>query len=131
MPVHSHSLPDLRVQLETQVDFLNQVSRHAVDTIRQLSELSLRTARQLLDDGMLLGHALAACKDPIQLGSVAMREAQPAAEHWRIWHGALLGVLTSSGATLAHDANDGGWTAARNAASARTGEDAGAAHNPT
>lgn len=132
MPVYSPSLPDLRVQLETQADFLNQVSRHALDTLRQLSELNLRTARQLFEDGLGFARALAACKDPVQVGAVAMREAQPAAEHWRSWHGALLGVLTSGSATLAHDANDGGWNAARSAASTRTGgEDVGAAHNPT
>jgi hypothetical protein len=126
--------PDLRTQLEAQADFLTQVSRHMVDTIRQLSELNLRTARQLTDDGLRLGRALASCNDPFQMSTVAMRETQPAAEHWRSWQSALMGVLTSGGAVLAHDANDGSWQAARGAttAGARAGfEDVGAAHNPT
>ena len=128
MPAFSPALPDLRAQFETQVDFLNQVSRHALDTIKQLSDLNLQTTRRMIDDGIRLGRALAACNDPVQMGSLAMREIPPAAEGWRNWHGALLNVLTSGGATLARDANDGSWQAARSAARV---DDAGAAHNPT
>jgi hypothetical protein len=128
MNAFSLPLPDLRTQLGAQLDFLNQVSHHAFDTIRQLSELNMRTARQMLDDGVKLGQALASCDDPFQMSAIALRETQPAAEHLQIWQSALMGVLTSSGAVLAHDANDGGWQAARRAAG---GEDVGAAHNPT
>jgi hypothetical protein len=137
MPAFSPSFPDLRSQLEAQTDFLTQVSRHTLDTLKQLSELNMRTARQLIDDGLRLGRALASCNDPFQLSTVAMRETQPAAEHWRSWQSALMSVLTSGGAALAHDANDGSWQAARGAtagaaASARAGvEDVDAARTPT
>ena len=47
MPAFPSSFPDLRAHLEAQVDFLSQVSRHAVDTIEQLSDLNLRIACQL------------------------------------------------------------------------------------
>ena len=113
MPVFSPSLPDLRVRLETQVDFLNQVSHHAIDTVKQLSDLNLHMARQLQGDGIRLGRALASCSDPLQMGSVMMREFPLAAEAWRNWHSSLMSVLTASGAT-------------------RPGvEDMGAAHNAT
>lgn len=138
MPAFSPSFPDLRAQLEAQVDFLTQVSHHALDAARQISELNLRAARQLTDDGYKLGRALASCNDPFQMSTVALRETQPAAEHWRSWQGALMGVLTSGATTFAHDANDGSWQAARSAtaaaasSAARAGaEDVGAAHNPT
>jgi hypothetical protein len=131
MPAFSPSLPDLRSQLGAQVDFLTQISQHAIDTVRQLSELNVRAARQLLDDGVKLGRALASCDDPFQIGTVAMRETQPAAEHWRNWQSSLMGVLSAGGATFAHDANDGGWQAARSAATGTAAEDVGAAHNPT
>lgn len=127
----SPSLPDLRSQLGAQVDFLTQVSQHAIDTARQLSELNVHAAHQLLDDGFRAGRALASCSDPLQIGTVALREAQPAAEHWHSWQGALMGVLSAGGATFAHDANDGSWQAARTAAAGATAEDVGAAHNPT
>ena len=132
MPAFSPSLPDLRSQLGAQVDFLTQVSQHAIDTARQLSELNVRAARQLIDDGLRLGRALASCNDPFQIGTVAMRETQPAAQHWQSWQNSLMGVLSAGGATFAHDANNGSWQAARSAAAARAGyEDVGAAHNPT
>lgn len=126
MPARSYfdssSLPDLRTQFGAQVDFLDQVSHHALDTTRQLSELNVRCImallRQIIDDGIRLGRALLACNDPLQAGAIALRS----------WQASLVGVLASSGATLAHDANDGGWQAARRAAG---GEDFGAAHNPT
>ena len=47
MPAFPYFFPYLRAHVEAQVDFLNQVSRHAVDTVEQLSELNLRIARQL------------------------------------------------------------------------------------
>ncbi|MFC5480890.1 hypothetical protein [Massilia suwonensis] len=128
----SASLPDLRAQFGAQADFLDQVSHHAFDTARQLGELNVRRIillmRQVVDDGIRIGRALLACNDPLQMGSVALRETQPAAEHLRSWQSLLMSVLASSGATLAHDANDGGWQAARRATGA---EDVGAAHNPT
>jgi hypothetical protein len=106
----------LRTQLETQVDFLTQLSRHGVDALGQLGALNLQAARQLIDDGMELGRALAACRDPFQMVSATIRLTQPAAEHWRSWQSGVMRVLAASGATLAHDANDGGWQAARQAA---------------
>ena len=106
-------LPDLRARLINQVDFLDQLSRHACDSASQLGELNLRSARQLADDGFRLGRALASSENPFQLGAAALRETQPVAEHLFIWQSALMGMLTTSGATLAHDANDGGWQAAR------------------
>ncbi|MFC5511190.1 hypothetical protein ACFPOU_08625 [Massilia jejuensis] len=124
MPAFSPSFPDLRAQYEAQVDFLNQVSCHALDTLKQLSDLNMHMTRRIVDDALRIGHALAACNDPVQMGSVALREIPPAAEDWRSWQSSLMNVLTAGGATLARDANDGGWQAARNAASA------GAAHTP-
>lgn len=124
--------PALRAQLETQVDFITRLSRHGFDALGQLSELNVHASRQLIGDGIQLGRALAACSDPFQLVSVAMRETQPAAEHWRSWQTGLMRVLAASGATMARDANDGGWQAARGAAGAMEGaETYGAAHNPT
>ena len=130
MPVFPSSFPDLRAHVEAQVDFLSQVSRHAVDTIEQLSDLNLRIARQMTGDGIRLGRALAACSDPMQMGALAMREIPPAAEGWRGWQGALMKVLAASGATLAHDANDGSWQAARSAGSAAHAAGVGSAPAP-
>jgi hemerythrin-like domain-containing protein len=68
MPAFPSSFPDLRAQVQAQVDFLNQVAHHAVDTVEQLSDLNLRTARQMSGEG------------------------------WRSWQGALMKMLTPSGA---------------------------------
>lgn len=124
--------PALHAQLETQLNYLTQVSRHSFDALGQLGTLNVQAARQLIDDSMELGRALAACKDPLQLFPATMRAVQPAAEHWRAWQTGVMRVLASSGAVLAHDTNDGGWQAARGAAGTLDRvEKVGAAHNAT
>lgn len=107
--------PAMHAQLEAQVDLITQMQRHATEALGQLGELNLRMMRQLMDDSVKLGRALAACQDPFQMSAVAMRESQPAAEHWRAWQSALMQVLSSGGASLARDANNGSWQAARGA----------------
>jgi len=117
MPAYSPDNPALQAQLDAQVDVLTQMSRHAVDAAGQLGELNLRMMRQVIEDTIRFGRALAACKDPFQISAVAMREAQPAAEHWRAWQGELMKVLGAGGAALARDANNSSWQAARGAES--------------
>ncbi|MET0980791.1 MAG: phasin family protein [Telluria sp.] len=132
MQVFPPNSPALHTQLESQINFFTQLSRHSFDALGQLGTLNVQAARQLIDDGMELGRALAACKDPLQFIPVTMRVTQPAAEHWRSWQNDVMRVLASSGAALAHDANDGGWQAARGAASTLDRADQfGAARNPT
>jgi hypothetical protein len=116
MPAFAPALPDLRTQFETQVDFLHQLSRHTLDTRKQLNDLNLHMLHQLFDDGVRLGRALASCNNPAQAGALAMGAIPPAADAWRTWQSSLVSVLTASGAMLAHDANDGSWQAARSAA---------------
>ena len=112
--------PALHAQLETQVDFITQLSRYSFDALGQLATLNMQAARQMIDDSMELGRALAACKDPLQVIPVTMRVTQPAAEHWRTWQSGVMRVLASSGATFAQVSKDGGWQAAQ----------PGAARNP-
>ena len=127
--------PALHAQLETQLDFLTQLSRYNFDALGQLAKLNMQAARQLIDDSMELGRALAACKDPLQVIPVTMRVTQPAAEHWRTWQTGVMRVLASSGATFAQATKEGGLQAARSAASSaaisvdRAGQ-FGAACNP-
>jgi hypothetical protein len=132
MQVSPPNNPALHAQLETQLNVLTQLSRQGFDALGQLATLNMHAARQLIDDGMELGRALAACRDPLQFIPVTMRAAQPAAEHWRTWQSGVMRVLAASGASLAHTTNDGGWQAARGAQGAiDRAEQFGAAHNPT
>jgi len=117
MPTFPTDNPALRAQLDTQVDLFTQMSRHAVDAAGQIGELNLRMMRQMFDDSIRFGRALAACKDPFQMGAVAMREAQPTTEHLRAWQAELMKVLGAGTAALARDANNGSWQAARGAES--------------
>lgn len=117
MPTFPTDHPALQAQLNAQVDFFTQMSRHAVDAAGQIGELNLRMMRQMFDDSIRFGRALAACKDPFQMGAVAMREIQPTVEHLRAWQGELMTMLGAGTATLARDANNSSWQAARGAGS--------------
>ena len=90
------SSPALRAQLDTQVNLLTHLSRQAFDALGQLGTLNLQATRQLIDDGMELGRALAACTDPFQLVPVTMRATRPALEHWRAWQSGVLRVLAQN-----------------------------------
>lgn len=125
MQAFANSNPALRAQ----VDFFTQLSHHLTDALAQLGELNLRAMRQLADDGIRLGRALADCQDPFQMGAVAMREAQPSAEHWRAWQTGLMQVLSTGGAALARDANNGSWQAARGASDFMRADGSGAVPN--
>jgi len=133
MPTFPTDNPALRAQLDTQVDLFTQMTRHAVDAAGQIGELNLRMMRQMFDDQIRFGRALAACKDPFQMGAVAMRETQPTVEHLRAWQGELMKVLGAGTAALARDANNGSWQAARGAESymqSGAAPDGKAAHAP-
>ena len=127
MPTFPTDNPAVQAQLDAQVDLFSQMSRHAVDAAGQLGELNLRMMRQMIDDSIRFGRALAACKDPLQMSAVAMRETQPAAEHWRAWQNELVKVLGAGTATLTRDANNGSWQAARSAESFMQAGSGGAA----
>lgn len=127
MQAFPNSHPALRAQLEAQVDLLTQMSRHTTEALGQIGERNLRMLRQMMDDSIRLGRALAACQDPFQVGAVAMRETQPTAEHWRTWQTELMKVLSAGGAALARDANNGSWQAARDAGDFMQGAGGGAA----
>jgi len=109
MPTFPTDNPALQAQLNTQVDLFTQMSRHAVDAAGQIGELNLRMMRQMFDDSIRYGRALAACKDPFQMGAVAMRETQPTVEHLRAWQGELMKVLGAGTAALAGYLRDIDW----------------------
>ena len=78
MHVFPPNSPALHAQLETQINFFTQLSRQGFDALGQLGTLNVQAARQLMDDGMELGRALSACRDPFQVIPVTMRVTQPA-----------------------------------------------------
>src|SRR5689334_5147616 len=85
--------PALRSQVETQVNFLTELSHRTYDSVRKVSELNMRYTQQLIEDSMNLGRELMGCSDPFQLTSTAINQLQPATEHLRTYQRQLMGVL--------------------------------------
>jgi phasin family protein len=96
--------PALRAHLESQVDFMNQFTQKAVDTLREVSEMNLKLARQMVEGSMHASHEMLNCTDPVQLTQAAIKQVQPASERLRSYQQHLLTVLAGAQAAFAHAA---------------------------
>lgn len=96
--------PALRAHLESQADFINQFSQKAVDTLREVSEMNLKLARQMVEGTMHASHEMLTCTDPMQLTQAAIKQVPPATERLRSYQQHLLTVLAGAQAAFAHAA---------------------------
>lgn len=94
--------PALRSQLESQVDFMTAFTSKAVDTVRQLSELNMKLARQTTEAAIYSSRELLNCSDPAQMAQLAMKQLQPANERWRNYQQQLMNVLAGAQADFAN-----------------------------
>ncbi len=97
--------PALRSQLETQVNFLTELSHRTYESVRKVSELNMHFTQQLIEDSMHFGRELMNCSDPFQATSTAIGQLQPATEHLRNYQRQLMGVLSGVQADLGHMAD--------------------------
>jgi phasin family protein len=136
--------PALRSHLETQVNFMTELTQKTYDSVRKLSELNMQLAQQMIEDTMNMGRSMMSCSDPFQMTSAAMNQIQPATEHLRSYQQQLMGVLAGVQTELTRTAESRMSEATRSAsmmademvrnAAATAGSAAqnmGAAHNPT
>lgn len=107
--------PALRAHLESQVDFMNQFTQKAVDTLREVSDMNLKLARQMIEGSLHATHEMLNCTDPMQLSQAAMKQVQPASERLRSYQQHMLTVLAGAQAAFAHVAETRIPEATRNA----------------
>jgi phasin family protein len=96
--------PALRAHLESQVDFMNEFTQKMYDTLRQVSEMNLKLARQAIEGSIYASRELLSCTDPMQFTQVAMKQIEPATERLRAYQQHLLSVLAGAQADLTHAA---------------------------
>ena len=92
--------PALKSQLEAQVGLLGALSLRSCDTLQRVSELNMKLARELLDDGFAACRDLLSCKDPMKAAATAMRALQPAGERLGLYQHKLFGVFAEAQANL-------------------------------
>lgn len=119
-PDLSRLSPELRAQLDEQVRLSAQLLQGGCDLLERLSALNLRTARQVLDQALDSTRQLAACKDPMALGNLAMRRLQPAGELLRDYQRQVLGICGEVQLQMARPAGEL-WQAAGGAGARRAG----------
>lgn len=96
--------PALRSHVESQVNFLTDLTQRSYDTAHKLSELNLQLARQLIGDAVETSRQMLACTDPFQAAALAMRQAEPLARHLRAWQQQLMALVAGAQAELTHAA---------------------------
>ena len=96
--------PALRSHLEAQVDFMKEFSQKAFDTLRQVSDMNLKLARQEIEGTLHASHEMMGCSDPMQLVQAAMKQIPPATERLRAYQQHLLSVLSGAQAEFTHAA---------------------------
>ncbi|HEU5436603.1 MAG TPA: phasin family protein [Telluria sp.] len=107
--------PALKSHLDTQLNFMTELSQKSLDATRQVAELNMQMARQMIDVWINLGRSMLQTSDPFQLTSATFRGFQPAAEQLRNYQQRLMGVLTSTQAELTRSAQAGIPEASRSA----------------
>ncbi|MGZ8338192.1 MAG: phasin family protein [Telluria sp.] len=94
--------PALRSHVETQVNFLIDLTHRSYDAARKLSELNLQLARQLIEDSVETSRQVLACTDPFQVTALAMRRAEPLGQHLRAYQQQLMALVAGSQSELTH-----------------------------
>lgn len=110
--------PALRSHLATQVDFMNEFSQKALDTLRQVSQLNLKLARQEIEGTLHASREMMSCTDPMQSMQAAMRQLAPATERLRAYQQHLMTVLSGAQADFTHVAEARMPEASRSASAA-------------
>ena len=103
MPSYSNR-PPFRPDAEAQFSLMADLARKGSDALRQVSELNLQLAHQLVLDSFEAARRLASCSDPQQFASVAANSVQPAFEHLQTYQQQLFGLLTGTQLQLARSA---------------------------
>ena len=95
MPSYSNSSA-MRSGIEAQVDFLTELTRKTFDSARQLGELNLHFAQQVMQVSAETTRQLVSCRDPLQFVSIAANASQPALQHLQSYQQQLTGMLTGA-----------------------------------
>lgn len=110
--------PALRSHIELQLDFMNEFSKKSYDTLRQLSEMHLKLARQTIEGSLHSSRDMLSCTDPAQLAQAAIKQMEPASERLRAYQQHLVTLLSGAQAALAQAAETGLPEVSRSASAA-------------
>jgi phasin family protein len=98
--------PALRSHLDAQVDLMNEFGQKVLDTLRQVSEINMRLARQTVEASIYASREMINAHDPAQFSQTVMQQLQMAAERLRTYQQHLLSALAGAQADLTHAAED-------------------------
>lgn len=98
------STPALQSHLDAQVALLTDLAGKMYDAVHRITELNLRLAQQLIDDGMAASRQMMASTDPVECAAAAMACGVPASEHMRGYQQQLLNILAGTQVELTRTA---------------------------
>jgi phasin family protein len=132
--------PALKSHVETQLNLITELCQKSFDASRQVSELNLQMARQMIDAWINLSRSLLQTTDPAQMMSATVSGIQPIAEQLRTYQQQLMDLLARTQADLTRSAQSGIPEASRSASAmanemvrnaAASASAAASAHTPT
>ncbi|WP_181373130.1 phasin family protein [Massilia glaciei] len=111
----------MRSQMESQMNFMNELTATSVDSLRKLSELNMHWAQQFVEGALNTSRQLLACSDHYQVGSTMMGQIQPTTERIRHYQEQLMNVIAGAQLDLTRAAEAHMPEAGRGAAAALAG----------
>ncbi|MES3023415.1 MAG: phasin family protein [Pseudomonadota bacterium] len=86
----------MRSQMESQLNFMSELTATSVDSLRKLSELNMHWTQQFVEGAFNASRQLLACSDAFQVGSTMMNQIQPATDRLRHYQEQFMNVLAGA-----------------------------------
>lgn len=96
--------PALQSHFDAQVSLMTDVAGKMYDAIHRVTELNLKLAQQLVDDGMAASRQVVASTGPVECCAAMVASSVPASDHLRTWQQQLLNVLAGTQVELTRSA---------------------------
>jgi phasin family protein len=110
--------PALRAHLESQIDSIHEFNLKMFDMLREMSEMNLRLARQIIEGSLHVSREMLGATAPAQFAQVAMKQVEPATERWRAYQQHMMSAFAGVQADLAQAAQAKMPEASRSASAA-------------
>jgi phasin family protein len=105
-PVNEQFVNAAKTNLEAQLSIVTELSTKAIESIQKIVDLNLHTAKASAEDSAIAARALLAAKDPQELLSLTVAQAQPAAAKAIAYNLHLAAIAAATQAEIARAAEE-------------------------
>ena len=95
MPAYTPN-PAVQSHLQNQVGFITELSRKSCDSARQISELNLQFAQQVIEDSLSASRQIMSVSDPFQWSAMLANQIGPVTQRLQNYQQQLIGLLSGA-----------------------------------